>query len=36
MFHQVEQRVALLDLLRAELPSEVTHAATLKDCLIIP
>ena len=36
MFHQVEQGVALLDLLRAELLSEVTHRAALKDCLIIP
>ena len=35
MFHQVEQGVPLLDLLRVELPSEVTHSAALKDCLII-
>ena len=35
MFHQVEQGVALLDFLRAELPGEVTHAATLKDYLIV-
>ena len=36
MFHQVEQGVALLELLRAELLSEVTHEAARKDCLIIP
>ena len=36
MLHQVEQGVALLDLLRAELLSEVTHRAALKDYLIIP
>ena len=35
MFHQVEQGVALLDFLRAELLSEVTHSAALKDCLIV-
>ena len=35
MLHQVEQRVALLDLLRAELLCKVIHPATLKDRLII-
>ncbi len=35
MFHQVEQCVALLDLLRAELPSEVTHSATHNDFFIV-
>ena len=36
MFHQVEQGIALIDLLRAELISEMTDWAALKDCLIIP
>ena len=35
VLHQVEQCVSLLDLLRAQLLCEVTHAATLKDRLII-
>ena len=35
MLHQVEQGVALLDVLWADLPSEVTHLAALSDCLII-
>ena len=35
MLHQVEQGVALLDLLRAELLCKVIHPAALKDRLII-
>ena len=35
MFHEIKQGVALLDLPRAELPSEVTHWAALKDRLIV-
>ena len=35
MLHQVEQRLALLDLLRAELLGKVTHPAALKDRFII-
>ena len=32
---EIKQGYALLNLMRAELPSEVTHPATLKDCLIV-
>ena len=35
MLHQVEERITLLDLLRAELLCKVTHPAALKDRLII-
>ena len=35
MLHQVEQCIALLDFLRAELPCEITHPPALKDCLIV-
>ena len=35
IFDQVEQGVALPNLCRAELPSEVTHSAALKNYLIV-
>ena len=35
MLHEIQQRVPLFDLLRAELSCEVTHQAALKDHLIV-